>query len=348
MIYDLYGPGIGTVAFGFDPRALDWLVALSIAILGWYGVGGLLANPMLARRYWEGIKQRPEALASLIFLTIVAVLGVLGPEIQGPLSLAPAEKFQPPVFLSTDTSTVSQCVGHITGGVCHGTWQYPLGTDKMGRDLLTLLAYGARVAILLAAVSGAIIVPIAVMVGLVSGYMGGWVDDVLMRYVDVQQTVPAIIVYLMLILVFGESLFLIVVVFGLLSWGEVARHVRTDVLRFRKAEHVLAAEGIGASRAYVIRKHILPRASPTVIAATTRKTPEIILIQAALAFLNLNDVMVPSWGHTIANGLSDFWVAVPHKWWVSTIPVIALAGTIVSLNVLGNTFREVLDPRSLE
>jgi peptide/nickel transport system permease protein len=346
FLYDVLGPGFHTLPHAWDPRAIDWLLGVSLAVLGWYGVGAFLENPALARRYWDGFRERPEALVSLVFLVVFVLVALFGPVILGPPEVAPQYKFQPPVFMTADTAAISDCVGPITGNVCHGTWTYPLGTDGTGKDLLVLTTYGARVALIVALVSAAIIVPVAVTVGMVSGYVGGWADDVLMRYVDVQQTVPAIVVYLILMMLYGQSLFLIVLVFGLLSWGEVARLVRADVLRFREAAHVQAAEGLGASRLYVIRKHILPRVSPTVIAATTRKTPELILAQAALAFLDLNDVMVPSWGDTIANGLSHFWVAVPQKWWVSTIPVIALAATIVALNVLGNAFREVLDPRS--
>ena len=346
--YDVVGPGLQTLSYGWDPRAIDWLLAVSLAVLGWYGVGAFVANPRLSVQYVSSLRKRPGAVAALVFLVAFVLFALLGPIALGPTHVSPQYKFQPPVGFTAEPTTVSECVGAETGGVCHGSWAFPLGTDGTGKDLLVLTAYGARVALIVALVSATIIVPIAVLVGLVAGYAGGWVDDVLMRYVDVQQTVPAIVVYLILMMLYGQSLFLIVLVFGLLSWGEVARLVRADVLRFREVAHVQAAEAIGASRWHVIRRHLLPKVSPTVIAATTRKTPELILAQAALAFLDLNDVMVPSWGDTIANGLSSFWVPMPMKWWVSTIPVIALAGTIVALNVFGNAVREVLDPRSID
>lgn len=346
FLVDTLGPGLGTVRWAFDPDAIHWLLAIALSVVGWFGVGALLADPRLARSYGRGFRRRPGALAALVFLAGFLVLAVIGPVILGPAKVAPAYKFQPPVFLTADTAAAYECVGPVTGHTCHGTWRYPLGTNGVGKSLLTLNAYGAQIALIVALVSATIIVPIAVFVGTVAGYAGGWVDEFLMRYVDVQQTVPAIVIYLVLMILYGQSLFLIVLVFGLLSWGEVARLVRTEVRRYRAIGHVEAAEGMGASRWYVIRRHILPKISPTVIAATTRKTPELILAQAALAFLDLNDVMVPSWGDLIADGLSSFWIAVPMKWWVSTISVVLLAGTVIALNVLGNAIRDIMDPRT--
>ncbi|WP_435345539.1 ABC transporter permease [Haloarchaeobius sp. HRN-SO-5] len=226
-------------------------------------------------------------------------------------------------------------------GQCYGTWDYPLGSTRYGLGMIPVIFSGMRVSLQVALISSMLIVPLATMVGTVAGYVGGVVDDVLMSYVDVQQTVPAIIVYMIAIHVFGRSLFVLVVVFGLLSWGGAARLVRSEVLQRREEDFVTAARSAGAGHWRVMFRHVLPNVSNTVLTSVTRQIPQLILAETAIAFLDLNDIMLMSWGETIASLLKF----LPDGWWMSTEVVVVLAVTVLSFSVLGDALRDVLDPR---
>ena len=209
--------------------------------------------------------------------------------------------------------------------------------------MLTVVVAGMGVSLQVALISSMIIVPIATAVGTIAGYTGGLIDELLMRYVDIQQVVPAFLVYLILIFVLERSLFLIVLVFGLLSWGGVARLVRSETLQRREEGYVLAAENAGVGRLGILRRHLLPNVSSTIITATTHLIPLLILAEAAIAFLNLGPATLPSWGATIARGFeSDYFL---RTWWVWTIPLLFLTTTIVAFSVLGDALRDALDPR---
>ncbi|WP_435360586.1 ABC transporter permease [Haloarchaeobius sp. DFWS5] len=227
------------------------------------------------------------------------------------------------------------------GGGCYGTWDYPLGTNRWGKGMIQLLFDGMRVALQVALISSMLIVPLATLVGTITGYVGGVVDDTLMAYVDVQQTVPAIVVYMIAVHVFGRSLFVLAVVFGLLSWGGAARLVRSEVIQRREEDFITAAESAGASHLGIMVRHVLPNVSNTVLTAVTRQIPQLILAETAIAFLNLNKIMNVSWGETINISL-DY---LPDGWWMSTEPVVVLAVTVLSFSVLGDALRDVLDPR---
>jgi len=235
----------------------------------------------------------------------------------------------------------SVCAGRMTPDGCLGTWASPLGTNYVGKGVLPLLFVGFRVSLEVALITSMIMLPIATVVGTFAGYTGGLVDDAITGYVDIQQTIPAFVAYIVLSYVFGRSLFLLILVFGLLSWGGAARLVRSEVVQRREAEFVTAARSAGASDRRIMTKHILPNVSNTVLTSVTRRIPMLILAEAAIAYLNLNEVMVISLGESIANGLSNF----PLAWWVSAELTLALALTVLSFSLLGDALRDVLDPR---
>ncbi|WP_433625060.1 ABC transporter permease [Halomicrococcus sp. NG-SE-24] len=187
-----------------------------------------------------------------------------------------------------------------------------------------------------------VVVPLATGVGLLAGYRGGWTDRILMGYVDIQQTVPSFVVYLVLIFLFHTSLFLVVLVFGLTSWGSAARLVRSEVIQRREEPYVVAARNAGASDLHVIRHHILPNVSSTVVTAVTRQISTLLLAEAAIAYMELNDIMIQSFGETIAYGLRGDWQTV---WWPVVFPVAAFSLTVVAFSVFGDALRDVLDPR---
>ena len=348
------------VAFGYDyfrmPQdsiqvgnweltLLDWLFIPSLLVLVFFVVVPLARDRERARRYWRELRASRVTSASVLYLVAFVVVGTVGPLYFGRITFNIPHQFQPPVFFSVENHVAFNCVGEVVGdvnGKCTGSWTYPLGTNRDGKDLIALSVSGMRVALVVALVTAMIIVPIATAVGTAAGYLGGWVDELLMRYVDIQQSIPAFIVYLMAIYIYGRSLFVFIAVFGLFNWGGVARLVRADVLQRRESEYVLAARNAGASPLFVIRRHILPNISGTVITATTRQIPSIILAEAAISFLNLNDIMLMSWGEAIALGLHS---RFPLVWWDALFPVVFLSATVLAFSVFGDALRDVLDPR---
>jgi peptide/nickel transport system permease protein len=185
-------------------------------------------------------------------------------------------------------------------------------------------------------------VTIATAVGVTAATVGGWVDEALMRYVDVQQTFPTFFLFLFLAYLYGGSLFALVVIFGVTGWGGIARIVRSEALQRREADFVRAARSAGASKFHVIRRHIVPNVSNSVVTAATLNIPFLVLSEAALSFIGLGDVALPSWGQTIAAGRGDLATA----WWISTVPGVFLFATILAFNFLGDALRDALDPRT--
>ncbi|MFC6951616.1 ABC transporter permease [Halorubellus litoreus] len=238
-------------------------------------------------------------------------------------------------------SSPSNCAGQVVDSGCLGTWEHPLGTNYVGKSVLAVLFVGFRVSLEVALLTSMIMLPIATLVGTFAGYTGGLVDDTITGYIDIQQTIPAFVAYIVLSYVFGRSLFLLILVFGLLSWGGAARLVRSEVVQRREAEFVTAARSAGADDRRIMRKHILPNVSNTVLTSVTRRIPMLILAEAAIAYLSLNDIMVISLGESIANGLNNF----PNAWWVSSELTLALALVVLAFSLLGDALRDVLDPR---
>lgn len=332
----------------WDLAPLDWLFVLSLIALFFYVVVPLVQNRQQTRRYWRHLRTNKLAVASLLYLVGFFIVGTIGPVVLGRPDTDILVKNQPPVFFTVDYGRVAlNCLGEVTQSTisnqCHGTLQYPLGTTSAGEDMVTIVAAGMRVSLQVALITSMIVIPIATAVGIVAGYARGLVDEVLMRYVDIQQAVPAFLVYLILIFVLGRSLFLIVVVFGLLSWGGVARLVRSETIQRREEGYIMAAKNAGVSRFQILRRHLLPNVSNTVITATTHLIPLLVLTEAALAFLNLGVIALPSWGQLIARGFNGGSLA--QAWWIWLTPLLLLIATIVAFSVLGDALRDVLDPR---
>ncbi|KTG11286.1 hypothetical protein AUR64_05010 [Haloprofundus marisrubri] len=324
---------------GWRPTVVDLLFATSLAGFTLFVVVPLWTDRERTARYWSRLRQNRLAVVSFGYLLVVFVLGLVGPILFDSVA-DPARILQPPVGFGASEYIVSNCVGPTTDGLCRGSLQHPLGTGPYGRDMFTLVVEGMRVAVVIGFVTSMFVVPIATIVGVSAGYLGGWVDTLTMRYVDIQQTLPAFIVYLIAIYVFGRSLFLFLLVFGLLGWGGVARVVRSEVLSLREEPFVVAARSAGVKRWGIVRHHILPHVRETVVVAATRQIPLLVLVEAAISFMNLNDMTLLSWGETIARGTQG---AATVTWWVSTVPVVFLTLTVVSLSVFGDALQDVLD-----
>ncbi|MFB6155962.1 MAG: ABC transporter permease [Haloferacaceae archaeon] len=327
---------------------LDWVFLLSVLALVWFFALPLALNPHLRTEYWEGLTRTPETTFALAVTVLFFLVGGLGPFIVGRPGLNMYYQYQPPVWGQIDATGLVRCAGPVTDGYCHGSMRFPLGTDRTGRDVLKLLVAGTRVSLYVATISSMLITPIAIAVGTAAGYFGGWVDALLMRYVEVQETVPALVVYMLVVFFTGESLALIILLFGFLSWGGAARIVRSEVLQRREEEYVEASIGLGADDGHLIRRHILPGASNTIVAVLAQQIPMLLLTEAGLAFLGFEDVDVQSLGAVVARGLAQESYNAPpftEKYWVATFAAVLLAVYVLSFKLLGDALRDVSDPR---
>ncbi len=347
FVAGLDGPTLPLGVLTWDVSGTDWLFVLTVAVGAFYGAWPMYRNPRLAAYYWRRFRRNRAAVLSGVYLLVIFTVGIVGPVFIEPPTVEPLQGYQPPVFLTVDATTPIQCIGETTaapggGSVCHGTLAHPLGTTAEGKDVLKLVVLGMRVSMQVGLVTMLLIVTMGSLVGTTAAYFGGYVDELLMRYVDLQATFPSFFLFLILSYLFTPSLFLLIVLFGLLGWEGTARLVRSEALQRTEEEYVRAAENAGASDGWIIRRHILPNVSNTVITNATLLIPGLILLEAALAFLGLTDPSVSSWGKTISAGRGD----LSSAWWIATVPGVFLFFTILAFNFLGDALRDALDPRS--
>ena len=321
---------------------LDWLYAVTLAFMTVTVVVPLVRNPRLAQYYWGRFRENRPAMVSLVYLVVIFAVGLVGPLVLSKPELAVLDQFQPPVFMSVQESAVVECAGRVADGRCHGTWEFPLGTTSDGKDMVTLIVYGMGVSMKVGLMAAGIVMVIGSLVGTVAAYAGGLVDEVLMRYVDIQQTFPSFLLFLMLTYLFGSDLFLFILVFGFFSWGNTARYVRSNALQKTEEEYVKAAKATGASTWLIVRRHLVPNTASSIITDLTLLIPSFILFEAAFAFLGLGDPTVPSWGQTIADGRGSLGYAP----WISTVPGVFLFATILAFNFLGDALLDALNPQA--
>jgi len=339
----------------WDVTLLDWLFLLSLAVFAFYVVAPLVQKPRLARYYWDQLRTDWLATASLVYIGLFFLAGLVGPVLAGPLReymvahdpgyLGISAK-QPPVGFERYVNNPSLCAGPVEGNMCQGTWLHPLGTTVAGKDVALSILRGSRVALQIALITSMLVVPLATAVGTVAAHYGGRVDEVLMRYVDVQQAVPAFFVYLVARALYSDvELVLLILIFGLLNWGGIARLVRSDTLQTSEAQFVQAARAAGSSRLQVVRRHLVPNVSSTVVTAVTLQIPTLIVIETTLSFLKLGPISAyDSWGYLIRGAMHN--PSFPtFLWWQSGSTIVVLVLTTLSFNVLGDALRDVLDPR---
>ncbi len=330
------------VGWEYGVSQLDWMFALTLAFIFFYLIAPMAQNPRMTRYYWDRFKENRPAVLSLLYLLAILMIGLLGPLFISKPELSVLEVFQPPVYMTVEESAVVECVGEIENGRCHGTWQYPLGTTSAGKDILKIVVYGMQVSMKVGLMSAFIVMMIGSIVGTVAAYAGGIVDEVLMRYVDIQQTFPSFLAYLLLVYLFGASLFLFILIFGFFTWGNNARYVRSNALQKTEEAYIKAAKASGASSWHVIRRHLVPNTASSIITDLTLLIPSFILFEAAFSFLGLGDPTVPSWGQAIADGRSSMGFAP----WITTIPGVFLFFTILAFNFLGDALLDALNPQA--
>ena len=219
---------------------------------------------------------------------------------------------------------------------------FMFGTDQYGRDILSRVIYGSKISLSIGFLVVLISVSLGTIIGVSSGYFGGWVDAAMMRIVDVLIAFPPLFLILIIIATFGNSIYWIVITLSFTGWMGVARIVRSQVLSLKEQEFILAAKSLGLSNMRIIFRHLAPNTLTPVIIAATLRIGSIILTEAGLSFLGLGvQPPTPSWGNIINEGRDS----LLNYWWISTFPGMAIVTTVVCFNLIGDGVRDALDPR---
>jgi peptide/nickel transport system permease protein len=273
---------------------------------------------------WERLRANRIGILAGALIVVFALIAVLAPVFSAVLT-----HYQPQtVDLSKTFSPPGS--GHL------------LGSDELGRDTLTRLIWGARVTLGVALLTVAVSLTVGTAVGMLAGYFGGWLDDVLMRLVDTVLAIPAIFLFILMSILFKPTPVSLALIIASVGWGQVARLVRGEVLSVKQRDFILATRSIGASHIRLMVRHLLPNVLPVLIVAASLGVGQIILIEAALDFLGLG-IQPPtaSWGNMLTNAESYFF----HSVWLVYFPGVMIFVTVLSSNVFGNAVRDAFDPR---
>jgi peptide/nickel transport system permease protein len=351
VLFDVYSRHVANTGAAEFPivgpvAPINWLWSMTLFVLVYYGIVPLVQNRRMTLYYWKEFRKNKAAVISGLFLIVVFVVGIVGRRVLPRPTQDSAIASQPPAWMEVPGFVTGvDCVGGFTGSganqVCQGSWQHPLGTTNSGEDILVSSIYGMEVSMQVGLISTLMSIAIAAAVGMTAAYKGGLVDEIMMRYVDIQITFPSFFLFLLLAYTFQGSLFLLILIFGLFGWGSSARIIRAEALQRVEEPYIQAAKSAGASTLWTLRRHVLPNVSNTIITAATLTIPGIILAEAAFAFIGLGDPTVYSWGQLIADGRNN----LRRAWWISTFPGVFLFMTILAFNFLGDALRDALDPR---
>lgn len=288
--------------------------------------GLTLARPTARSRVYRKLVRHPMTIVGALILLGVCGSAVFAPVVapHDPARQSLVRRFTPPYW--------------VKGGDAH----FVLGTDQVGRDILSRIIHGARVSLLVGVSAVVVSLVVGVNLGLLSGFLGGRVDTAVMTVVDVTLSFPQLLLALAFVAVLGPGLGNIILVLGLTGWERYARVVRAEVLALREKDFVEAARAVGVGSGRMLWRHMLPNTVSSIIVMSTLQVAQAILQEAALSFLGLGTGSAyPTWGQMIALG-RDF---VTVAWWLPTFPGLAILLTVLAINLVGDRLRDALDPR---
>ncbi|MEA2787206.1 MAG: peptide/nickel transport system permease protein [Candidatus Eremiobacteraeota bacterium] len=297
--------------------------AIAGAAAGHAGAEGVTSRTAALRK----LARDPAAVIGAVIVAVVVVCAVFAPLIAraDPNAQDLTSTLVPPMW--------------IAGGV-HA---HPLGTDNLGRDVLTRIVWGARVSAIVGISVVLIGGTIGVTAGLLAGYRRGWVDAVIARITDVQLAFPLVLLAVAIVAVVGPGLWTVIAAIGLTSWVQYVRVVRAETLSLREREFVLAAQAAGATTTRVIGRHLLPNVASAAIVLGTFEIARAIVLESSLSFLGLGvPPTTPSWGGMLADGRQYLDTA----WWTALFPGLAIMTAVMGVNLLGDGLRDALDPAS--
>jgi ABC-type dipeptide/oligopeptide/nickel transport system permease subunit len=271
------------------------------------------------------VSHRAAMLGALI-VSLVLLASIFAPWVapQDPLALDPGRRLLPPVWMPG------------------GSWVFPLGTDHVGRDLLSRLLYGSRISMLVGLCAVSISASIGILLGLISGFYGGPVERIILWMADVQIAFPFYLLVISIVAAVGTGFGTIIIVFGVAGWVIYARLVRGTVLALKGSEFIEAAQALGGSSIRIILRHVLPNVLTPVIILATLRVASVIVWESGLSFLGLSvPPPTPTWGRMLSDGRAY----LANAWWTATFPGLAIMVTVLGVNMLGDGLRDALDPR---
>ncbi|OGN98603.1 MAG: hypothetical protein A2Y58_05150 [Chloroflexi bacterium RBG_13_51_52] len=275
-------------------------------------------------RFWKKLRRYPVIPIAILFVVVFFAIfaNLISP--YSPEEIALTERLTPPFFMSG------------------GSTSHFLGTDALGRDVLSRIIFGARVSLSVSLVVIAICSAIGTILGMIAGYLGGGFDNFLMRFTDAALAFPALLIALLLGAVFGPSFYTVVLSLSVLGWAPYARMIRGEIIKLREEDFVAQARIIGSSSARILVKHIFPNIINTLVVLMTMSVGLVILIEASLSFLGVGiPPPTPSWGSMVSDGRNLF----ARAWWISLFPSLAIGFVVLSGNLLGDWIRDRMDPR---
>ena len=270
---------------------------------------------------WLEFRANPIAMAGLIIIGTLVLMAIFAPWLTSGDGIAQdlPKRLQPP------------------------SAEHWLGTDQLGRDILDRIIWGSRITLYIVGLVSIIVVPVGLLIGVVSGYVGGWVDAVLMRITDIFLAFPRLILALAFVAALGPGIENAVLAIALTTWSPYARIARAEALTIRRSEFIMAAQSQGASTARILSRHVAPLCLSSVIVRLTLDMAGIILTAAGLGFLGLGaQPPAPEWGAMISTGRQF----ILDQWWVPTMPGLAILIVSLGFNLLGDGLRDVFDPKS--
>jgi peptide/nickel transport system permease protein len=280
---------------------------------------------------WRRLRHDKMAVASAIVILIVCLLAILAPVVAGLLGHGPYQAFSGK-GLTADGLPVGP-----------GVNGFPLGSDYVGRDLLVRILYGARISLFVGLSTTAMATIAGVLVGLVAGYYGGWVDTVLARFIDAVLAFPFIVLALALAAIYGASLLIVIGVITFFAWAGISRIVRGQTLSLKEKEYIEAARSLGAGPWRIMIIDILPNLMGPVLVLATLYIPTAIVVEATLSFLGIGiPAPTASWGVILSEAQQFYQVS----WWYVVFPAAALLITTLAFNLLGDGIRDAMDPRT--